>query len=162
MIKNLIEFHEIIFISPDIFTLIRIVFFITVSLYSMITDVKKKEVNGIVLLVLTIVFCISWLFIDLRAFIYSLSGAAGIACIFLFISFVSQGGIGLGDMLYLTFYSSLFGVIFTLFSFLFSFWIATLVLIIPYKMNKLDKNTRIPFVPFLFTGSVMSLLLIFI
>ncbi|HOV13005.1 MAG TPA: prepilin peptidase, partial [Spirochaetota bacterium] len=74
-----------------------------------------------------------------------------ISIIFMIILFISKGGIGQGDMFYLCFFASMFGYIISFIAFLLSFWIATIILIIPYLLKKIDKKTKIPFLPFIFS-----------
>lgn len=65
-------------------------------------------------------------------------------------------------MFYLGFFSVTFGYFFSVIAFILSFWIATVILIIPYITKKLDRQTKIPFIPFLFMGSILSISIGFI
>ncbi len=75
------------------------------------------------------------------------------------IFFISREGIGLGDMFFLAFFSSLYGYFFSIITFLLSFWFAFLIMIFPYLLKKIDKKTKIPFIPFLFIGSILAIII---
>jgi prepilin signal peptidase PulO-like enzyme (type II secretory pathway) len=69
---------------------------------------------------------------------------------------------GLGDMLHMCLFSSGFGWVFGLLAFLFSFWSATLILLIPMLTGKVLRKSKIPFIPFQLLGMIIALLLTFV
>lgn len=109
-------------------------------------------------IITSIVVLIFLLFYNLNMFLNCIIGCAGVGAVFLIIFFISKGGIGLGDMFYLIFFSSLFGYVFAAMAFLLSFWSAALVIIIPLFLKRINKQTKIPMMPFLFVGCVFALL----
>lgn len=96
-------------------------------------------------------------FYDINIFINCLAGYIIIGLLFTAIYFISKEGIGLGDMFYMGFFASIYGVFFSVISFFVSFWIASLVLIIPFLLKKIDSETKIPIIPFLFSGCLITI-----
>jgi leader peptidase (prepilin peptidase)/N-methyltransferase len=123
----------------------------------MMTDIGKREIPSILLIILSAIALIVEFFLNKTAFFYCLYGIIFSAAIFFAIYLISKRGIGFGDMFYLIFYSALYGVFFTVNAFLYSFWLGALVLMIPLLLKKIDRKTRIPFVPFLFSGGFIAL-----
>jgi|GEM_PF-4697873 len=109
------------------------------------------------ILILSLLCLFIYVFIDIKIFINCLIGFIGVYFVFLLIFFISKGGIGLGDMFYLGLFASCFGYLFTITAFVLSFWIATIVLIFPFIIGRIDKKTKIPFIPFLFIGCFISI-----
>jgi len=61
-------------------------------------------------------------------------------------------------MFYIGFFASLYGAIFSVISFFISFWIASLVLIVPFLFKKINIDTKIPLIPFLFSGCMITII----
>lgn len=157
--------------SPLPIFLVKLTIFIIISIINTIKDIKEREVYPILLIPATVIALGANFFIDFRLALSALIGVAVIVGLFLAIYFISawrlkkrglEEGIGLGDMLYLSLYAALFGHIPALAAFLFSFWLGTLTLIVPYLMGKVDRDSQIPFVPFIFAGSLLNILLIYL
>ncbi len=141
---------------------LRITFFLAVSIFVVIEDIRHKKVTSVVLIASTAASLIFWLFINRLFMLYCLVGISGTICVFLLIYFLSGRGIGLGDMFYLCFFAGLFGHIFVIIAFLAGFWTGFIVLIVPYLLKIIDNKTKIPFIPFLFFGCSISIVLYFI
>ena len=157
---ELIRQQEAVFLQHNLFLYIRLAVFILFSCYSVYTDARKQEIPALPWIIIAAAATVSWIFIDLQALVYSLAGIAGLVAIFLLIYYLSgKKGIGLGDMVYLAAFSAMFGYLFSIFAFLFSFWSAALILALPLLLKKIDRQTRVPFVPFLFLGCLLSLAL---
>jgi leader peptidase (prepilin peptidase) / N-methyltransferase len=158
ILENLFEINKKLFLDPGINFIIRMIIFVLISICCVISDIKKGELPSIILIILSVVLLIFELFVDRNVFFNILTGAVMSSVLFGIIIFFSKGGIGLGDMFYQIFFASLFGCFFAAAGFLFSFWIATLVLIIPFLLKKIDAKKRIPFIPFMFAGFVSVIL----
>ena len=133
-----------------------------ISILNILLDIRYKKVFSSMLIFSTLLSLVFDFFYNKTIFINCIIGCFFIITIFLVIYFISKGGIGLGDMLYLVFFSSLYGYFFSIMAFLLSFWSAAVILLIPYLLKKIDKKTRIPLVPFLFFGCTVSILIGFI
>ena len=151
-----------IFFRLNFVTLVALLFFLVVSILNIINDLKNKKVFSIFLFFSSLAFLAFWGFYDINIFWVCLIGYVGVIVVFLCIFFISKEGIGLGDMLYLGFFASLYGYFFSIIAFFLSFWIATAILIIPFFLKKIDKKTKIPFIPFLFIGCFITILTGFI
>ncbi len=162
IISNLLKNNVNVFFKDYYLNFFRLFFFLIISIINIIYDLKRKKVFSILLIISSCLSLSFLLFYDCRIFINCFAGCIVIIIVFLLIFFISKEGIGLGDMFYLAFFSSLYGYFFSFISFLLSFWIAALVLIIPYLIKKIDKKTKIPFVPFLFMGCVFSIIIGFV
>lgn len=127
------------------------------SIINIISDIKFKKVYSINLIITSMLGLTSWYLYNKILLINCLIGYFLISMIFLIIFFISRQGIGLGDLFYLAFFASLYGYFFSILAFLFSFWIATLILIIPYFLKRINLKTKISFVPFMFTGCLIAL-----
>lgn len=145
------------FLTINLFFGIRAVFFLIISLINIICDIKHKKVYPLILIIFSAIFIISWVFIKPELILNIISAVLFSFFIYILIYLLSQGRTGLGDMLYLVFYASLFGAFFTVTAFLFSYWIASIILIAPLILKKINMKSRIPFIPFLFTGGLLSI-----
>lgn len=159
MIEDLITSNRELFLSFNRIFFIKVFIFVTVSVINSIKDMKSRNVTSLMFIILTLISLICQLFFSFNTFFSSLIGVIVTLIVFLIIYFLSKGGIGQGDMFYLTFFASMFGYLITIIAFLLSFWIAAIVLIIPYFMGKIKRNTLIPFLPFMFVGCLSSLLI---
>ncbi len=156
---NLIYQHLNLFCTLNPLGIFKIFFYLIISLINIINDIKNRSVFSILLVILTIADLIFWIFTNHRIFLICLFGCIGTLIIFFIIFFISGQGIGLGDMFYFIFFASLYGYLFSIIAFLLSFWIAALILIIPYALKYINKTTKIPLIPFLFTGCSLSILI---
>lgn len=141
---------------------IKLSIFLLFSFYFIISDLRKYEVNSRLLILLTIIVLIFYMALNKKVFLYSLLGLGVLYFLFLLIYFLSRGGIGLGDMFYMGFFSTLFGFIFSILALILSFWLATIILIIPLIQKKVNSKTRIPMIPFLFLGNASTVIIAFI
>lgn len=157
--------------TPLSIFLCKLSLFIIISLINIIKDIKEREVYPALLIPAAILALVSNIFISRQLFLSALIGTAVIVTLFLMIYFISalllkkrgiEEGIGLGDMLYLALYAALFGHVAAIAAFLFSFWLATLILILPYLLGKIKGDKELPFVPFIFAGSLLNLLLAYL
>lgn len=146
------------FLSLNFFFYLRMTFFLIISVINIITDIRQKKVFPFLLIIFSVLFVISWFFIKPPAVINVLIGIFIIIIIYLSIYFLTKGKTGLGDMIYFVFFSSMFGCFFSLIAFVLSYWIASAVLIIPLLLKKINMKSRIPFIPFLFSGCAIVLI----
>lgn len=171
---DLIEIYltqgETLFTPLSIFW-VKLTIFIIISIINTVKDIKEREVYPALLIPAALLALLANFFIDKKLFFSALAGTVVIVALFLTIYFISalllkkrgiEDGIGLGDMLYLAFYAALFGHIAAIAAFLFSFWLATLTLILPYLLGKIERDYPVPFVPFIFAGSLLNLLLAYL
>ena len=160
MIEELISQNKRLFLNLDVIFIVKAVLFGITSIVNIIKDLKERTVTSSIFIILTIFSLLCQLFFIRNTFFLSFIAVLLILIIFSIIFILSKGGIGFGDMFYLGFFASMFGYFITIFAFLFSFWIATIVLIIPYLLRKIDKKTKIPFIPFIFAGCTGAILLL--
>lgn len=161
MIEELIKQNKQLFLTFNYILLVKIALFITVSIPNIITDIKSKSVSSMLFIILTVLSLLYQLIFSKDTFFHSLIGVILIVTTFLIILLVSKGGLGLGDMFYLGFFASMFGFIISLVAFLLSFWIATLILIIPYLTKKIGSKTKIPLLPFIFAGCICGIVILY-
>jgi len=152
MLNDFFIENKTLFFLYSRFFFVKIIIFISISIPNIISDIKNKEVNSLLLAIISSILTIISFFYNIKAFYYLLIGFFLIFIIFMFIYFVSSGGIGLGDMFYLFFINSIVGIFFTTIIFILTFWIATLILIPFLITRKLDKKSKIPLIPFFFIG----------
>lgn len=134
--------------------------FVIISFFTVVNDIKKHEVNPIILICSSVIMLVINFFLDKQIFILSLFSSISFSMIFLTIYFISKEGIGLGDMLYFAFYSSIYGPLFSVITFFLSFWLATIILLPFLISKKVNKKTKIAFTPFIFISGLISILLI--
>lgn len=144
--------------TPVTIFLLRLLIFAAVAAVNIVLDIKKKEVYPYMLIAAAVSVVIINALIDLNIFFSSVAGCLIVAFLFGIIYFASRKkGIGLGDMLFFLFVTSLFGHVIGLLAFLFSFWTATIVLIPGLAAKKLTLKSRIPLIPFITAGTVLAL-----
>lgn len=123
-----------------------------------IEDVRKKEIRIIYIVAMGIVACVGCLFRQNHSW-YGALGGALIGLCMLGISLLSEEQIGRGDGLVIAALGLFFGVRNTLgmvcFASIFMLTVALLTIIIKKGKTKI----RLPFLPALFLGYVMTLLL---
>lgn len=121
-----------------------------------IEDVRKKEIRIIYVVAMGIVACVGCLFQQNHSW-YGALGGALIGLCMLGISLLSEEQIGRGDGLVIAALGLFFGVRNTLgmvcFASLFMVPIALLIIVI----KKEKKKIRLPFIPALFLGYVMTI-----
>ena len=117
---------------------------------------------SLLLFFVSIASLVFWFFYNRNIFFICFFGYIGTIIIFLLIFIISREGIGLGAMFFVGFFASLYGYYFSVIAFLISFWFASLVLIIPYCLKKIDKKTKIPLIPFLFIGCFITIIIGFV
>ncbi len=162
MIDLILKKEVMLFFNINLLFFIKSFVFLLFSFYFIISDLKKYEVNSRLLILLTIIVLIFNIALNKKIFFYSILGLCVVYSLFLLIYFLSRGGIGSGDMFYMGYFSTLFGFIFSIFALILSFWLATIILIIPFIQKKVNSKTRIPMIPFLFLGNVLTVIIAFI
>jgi hypothetical protein len=144
-----------LFLKNDYFTLVRIIF-LFISVLNVLKDIKKKEVYPVLLIVFSVILLVFNVMIKPAVFLNILAGYMIFIIIFIILYIATKGNTGLGDLLYIIFFISGFGYFLGLTAFIISYWIATLVLFIPVILKKVNLKSEIPFIPFLFAGSLFS------
>ncbi|MCG8571100.1 MAG: hypothetical protein MJB14_13280 [Spirochaetes bacterium] len=104
----------------------------------------------------------SWLYFDVTAFISCAIGSLFIILVFFLILLWKKNSIGWGDGVFFIFIASLFGGFFLILTFLLSFWLASLILVFFLSIKKISTKTKIPFVPFIVLGTMVTLFIGFI
>lgn len=87
----------------------------------------------------------------------SMAGGAGIGLMVCLLHWGTQKGIGLGDGMLAVLIGVCTGAEFTVFCLCAAFFLASLVALALYCMKKAGRKSRLPFVPFLFLGYMITL-----
>ncbi|MBI9104764.1 MAG: prepilin peptidase [Spirochaetales bacterium] len=96
---------------------------------------------------------------DFREFaLYIMAGAAGFLFVFA-IRIITKGGIGLGDALVSAFLGIILGLKSLLPAILLAAVLALVISLLLLGLKKIDRATPIPFAPFLYTGGVLTLII---
>jgi prepilin signal peptidase PulO-like enzyme (type II secretory pathway) len=147
-----------LYLAMNWFFWARVLILASVSTVFIYTDLTSRKIIPLLAVISTVSILIAWLLVDWRTFLHSLSGTSVMIMIFLSIYSISGKKIGLGDMLYMALFAASFGWLLGILAFLFSFWSATLILIVPMRLARINKQTRIPFIPFQFLGCLLAIL----
>jgi len=124
---------------------------IIISIYLVYYDIRYKKVPNIINLLLLVLIIIGKLYNQQPLLPALFSGIAAFV-VFILIYTVSKGGIGMGDCKYTAIIAFQFGYYFWLQSIVICS-IAALSISVPLLiLKKIDKKTRIPFIPFLTFG----------
>jgi leader peptidase (prepilin peptidase) / N-methyltransferase len=161
VILEIFKSNSKLYLIPDVISISRFLLFVIVSIFCIVSDIKKKEISSLVLIILTILSLIFDFIYNKTIFLYCLYGILFSVIVFTLIYLISKKGIGLGDMFYLSFFAGLYGYILTITAFITGFWAGTIILIIPLIKGKITRKTEIPFIPFLFTGGMIAISLTF-
>ncbi len=132
-----------------------------------VSDMKKKLVSNklIIYLLLTWVAIMScWLIVDIDQALfngfYSIVGFLVVGLVFLFMYFVSRGGLGGADVKFMAVVALYMGVSNTLTATLIGSVLASLYALILIITKKMKKSDTIPLIPFLYVGIILILILI--
>ena len=125
------------------------------SLYLVYFDIRYKRVPNIVNLLLFTSVIISKVFNGEPLLISLASGLIAFGT-FLLIHLVSRGKLGMGDCKYTAIIAVNFGYYFWLQSIIYTSLIALIVSVILLISKKIDRETPIPFIPFLVAGWMLN------
>lgn len=134
-----------------------IVLLFTVSIYLVYYDLKYKRVPNLINLFLFILVVISKI-IDGDIYPALLSGIVAFST-FLIINIITKGKMGIGDTKYTSIIAIYFGYEFWLYSIIYCSIYAIVISISLYLLKKIQRDTKIPFIPFLFLGWITQLIL---
>lgn len=134
-----------------------IVLLFTVSIYLVYYDLKYKRVPNLINLFLFILVVISKI-IDGDIYPALLSGIVAFFT-FLIINIITKGKMGIGDTKYTSIIAIYFGYEFWLYSIIYCSIYAIVISISLYLLKKIQRDTKIPFIPFLFLGWITQLIL---
>lgn len=154
---ELLHKQFLIFLKPQWFFTIKIILFLIISIINIIRDILFRKVYSKLLFIFLLFFIVITIIFDKDSILSVILGVLSTTTIFLLIYFLSKGGIGFGDMFYIAFFSSGFGIVFGIIALILSFWIACLFVIVLLILKKINKSTKIPLIPFLFLGCLCSL-----
>lgn len=128
---------------------------IIISIYLVIYDIKYRKVPNYINLILIILIIINKLYLGENIIIALLNGFSSFM-LFCIIHLVSKGGMGMGDCKYTSLISMNFGYYFWLQSITIATISALVISGILIISKKIDKKTRIPFIPFLVFGWIFK------
>lgn len=133
----------------------KCVFFIFFSIFLVIYDIKKLILPDYLLisLFLTLFFCD--IIIKPNLILYNILSSFLGGTFFLFIYFITKKGIGLGDVKFSIVIGYFLGIKLWIFSILVSCFSAIFFYLLTMKLFKWNKNTKIPFGPFLAVSSII-------
>jgi len=157
VLVELFTVNKNIFFTYDLVFYFKIVSFLIISVFNVISDLKSHRVYSKIMIVMSAIWVVISFFSGLYVMFSVISGVIMMIFVFSLIIYFSKGGMGLGDMFYLVLFASMFGLFYSTLAFLFSFWSATLLIIVPYMSGKIDKKIKLPFGPFIFIGCVGAL-----
>lgn len=121
-----------------------------------IGDIKYKKINiwgigvGSILAIVGLIICG-------QSRIRSLAGGIGIGLAVCLLHWVTQKGIGLGDGMLAVLIGICTGAEFTIICLCTAFFLASFVALALCFFKKMGRKSRIPFVPFLFLGYMITL-----
>lgn len=127
-----------------------------ISLYLVIYDIKFKKVPNYINLLLLSLIILNKLNLNEDLVKPILGGLLAFNTFYL-IYLVTKGGIGIGDCKYTALIAVHFGYYFWIKSIFISSIIALFVTTTLYIRKKIDKKTKIPFIPFLVLGWIFLL-----
>lgn len=129
----------------------------TVSIYLVYYDLKYKRVPNLINLFLFLLVIISKI-MDGDIFPSLLSGTVAFLT-FLIINLITKGKMGIGDAKYTSIIALYFGYEFWLYSIIYCSIYAIIISISLYLLKKIQRDTKIPFIPFLFLGWITQFIL---
>lgn len=123
-----------------------------------ITDLKERKIyvlfsaiNWIVILAINILF--------LKADIRSIFGGIALGLVFFAVSLLSKEAIGKGDAFVIMILSSVLGVILTLQILIWALGTCALFLMLGISLKKINRKTKVPFMPFLCLGWIITFMI---
>lgn len=128
---------------------------IIISIFLALYDIKKKRVPNIITLLLFLA-ALLYKIVFKEELIYSLLSGVGAFVTFLIVYLVSKGKMGMGDCKYTAVIAFYFGYYFWLQSILYTSVIAIIVSLVLLMLKKIDRETKIPFMPFLVSGWILN------
>lgn len=128
---------------------------IIISIYLVIYDIKYKKVPNYINLILLILIILNKIYLGENITISLLSGLFSFMMFFV-VTLASKGGMGIGDCKYTSLISMNFGYYFWLQSITIATISALVISGILIIGKKIDKKTRIPFIPFLVFGWIFK------
>lgn len=129
-----------------------------VSLYLTYYDIRYKRVPNLIVLSLFITLLTLKIFLGEPLISAFISGSAAFIT-FLLIHIFSGKKLGMGDCKYTAVIAFNFGYFFWLQSIIYCSFIALVVSLFLLVIKKIDKKTRIPFIPFLVSGWLLNYIL---
>lgn len=125
---------------------------------STIIDLKSKKISAAVLAVFTVIWFPYYLLTRFLS-IYSIGGGIAIGIFMMVMSRVLKGGIGIGDGMLLCVLGGYLGFIQNLKLLLTALYLAAGCSVVLLLIKRAGKKTEIPFVPFLCTAYIGSIIL---
>jgi hypothetical protein len=135
--------------------------FIITGLINSVNDLIRKEVFPFFILAASGIILTADFFLIKGFFIYQAVGMILTGGIFLVIYRLSGGGVGLGDLLFLLFIMTVFGLPAGLVVFIGGYWLATLFIIVPLLTGRLDRKSKIPMIPFFTLAGIIAIFILF-
>ncbi len=131
--------------------------FILTSLYISFLDIRTMHISLIVNYVGFFIILILYLNTNKAVFINHISGAVIFFLLLVFVRIISHKGLGWGDIHYGLFCGLFSGVPNFIFGALLASFSGIIYMLIINKINKMNiKRLRIPFIPFMFLGCLVS------
>lgn len=133
-------------------SIINVALFIIISIILCVYDIKYYHVPLIPLYIGLIISIVITLFMNKTYLLTNLLGMLSMALLFFLMRLITKGGMGFGDIQYALYCGFLSGFPYFILAALFSSIAGIIIYIIIHKKEK-----RIPFVPAMMFGSLLSL-----
>lgn len=125
-----------------------------------IKDIKERIIpNKLILFGLISGVILNVLFLNLDRIVWGLAAFVLAGGVLLLTSFVSKGGVGIGDVKLAAFTGLLLGIDKTISVMIISFLASALFGILSMLLKKLNKKSTMPFAPFVLLGTVLTMLM---
>ena len=121
-----------------------------------IEDIRQKKITAAVTFVFSVIGIVLQVWNGNHSMVQTLSGMALGVCI-MGCSYLTKGKIGIGDGMILVMTGSYLGIVDNLCLLCISFFLAGILGILLLVLG-FDKQTKIPFVPFLFLGELLMVI----
>ncbi|HBD92688.1 MAG: hypothetical protein A2015_14670 [Spirochaetes bacterium GWF1_31_7] len=153
------EYLELLKNSPFFF--IKVLLCIIIGCIESYYDIVKMEIHSYFLIALTVLIVLFNIFIDIKIFYVTFFGVLAVIIIYLIIYTLSSGGIGLGDMVFCSFLTSIFGIAAGIGVLFISNWLAAMTLLPFILKKKVVGKTKIPMIPFQYAVSIGIIVLMY-